>query len=222
MPENAERAAYEQFERYLKEENHREAFNALQEGKRVILGFRNPSSSRANAGLGLYDDRFVVMWSDGSVGSAQEFIGNTDPSAYYEDSGDGRASLTGNAAMGADADGDGRLDLGRIPAGVHLYRKGTSKKFGDRVLRSVNAILAERDINHDGAFAEQEATSVTDQAAMLVRDFLFHPGLPDRTGSAGCQTMLPEIYELFWAALGDQEEILYVLIEVDNPAGHPF
>jgi hypothetical protein len=48
----------------------------------------------------------------------------------------------------------------------------------------------------------------------MVTDFLFHAGLADRTGSAGCQTMAPEVFEQFWEALGEQDEFYYVLVEI--------
>jgi hypothetical protein len=161
----------------------------------------------------VYDDTIVVLWNDGAAGSALEFVGNTDPSAYYEDAGAG-STVDGRGAAGADADGDGTLDLGRIPAGIHRYRRGTSTKFGDHVLRSIGAIRAERDVQHDGDFDADDAAAAANSDALMVTDFLFHAGLADRTGSAGCQTMAPEVFEQFWEALGEQDEFYYVLVEI--------
>jgi hypothetical protein len=212
MVEGNERQTFAEFEPYINKVNDRSVLGALHGGNRIILGVRHVSDIKANGGLGEYDDQFVVMWYDGPVGKAMKFDGSTDPSGYYEDAGSG-ASSSGGAAVGADADGDGRLDIGRIASGVYLYRRGTSKKLGDRVLRPVNPVKIERDVNHDGVFDEQDAAAITDEGSTTAMDFLFYPGLENRTGSAGGQTMSPEVYDRFWDALGDQEEFIFVLTE---------
>jgi hypothetical protein len=184
----------------------------LDAGLRVIVGLRVATPTTANEGRGIYDDRFVVLQRTKIDESAREFTGNTDPSGWYEDVGGG-LTATGRPAMGVDADRDGRLDLGRIPAGCYRYRKSQSKKFGD-VLRSAEPIHAERDTNHDGVFDTSDRVDPALADGLYVTDFLFHPGLDDRTGSAGCQTMTPNVFTAFWQALGDQEEFWYVLITV--------
>lgn len=185
----------------------------LDAGLRVIVGLRVTTPSTANEGRGIYDDRFVVLQRTKTGESALEFAGNADPSGWYEDVGGG-LTAAGRPAVGADADGDGRLDLGRIPAGCYRYRKSQSSKFGD-VLRSAGPIHAERDTNHDGVFDSNDRVDPAPAGGLYVTDFLFHPGLEDRTGSAGCQTMTPNVFTAFWQALGDQEEFWYVLITAD-------
>jgi hypothetical protein len=182
----------------------------LDAGLRVIVGLRVTTPTTASEGRGIYDDRFVVLQRTKTGESALEFAGNADPSGWYEDAGDG-LTAAGRAAMGVDADGDGRVDLGRIPAGCYRYRKSQSKKFGD-VLRSAEPIRAERDTNHDGVFDSNDWVDPAAADGRSVTDFLFHPGLEDRTGSAGCQTMTPNVFTAFWQALGDQKEFWYVLL----------
>lgn len=184
----------------------------LDAGLRVILGLRVTTPTTANEGRGIYDDRFVVLQRTKIDESALEFAGNADPSGWYEDAGGG-LTAAGRPAMGVDADRDGRLDLARIPAGCYRYRKSQSKKFGD-VLRSAGPIHAERDTNHDGVFDRDDRVDPASADGLYVTDFLFHPGLDDRTGSAGCQTMTPDVFTAFWQALGDQEEFWYVLVTV--------
>lgn len=183
----------------------------LAEGRRIILGIRVITNTHANDGLGLYDDRFVVLLRDTAGKHAAEFQGNTEPAAFYEDVGDARTSRNGTA-VGVDVDGDGRRDLGCIPVGVYTYYKSQSKKFGD-VLRSRGAITSLRDSNHDGFFDARDSVHPDLQNGLDVNDFLFHAGLPDRTGSAGCQTFPPDEYRRFWGVLEGQEEFLYVLID---------
>jgi hypothetical protein len=204
---------HEYYEKILRENADDNALADFDGGSRVILGLRKVDSTAANDGRGIYNDRFVVLRREDVGCSALVFAGNTDPSSFYEDVADGRSG-SGRAAEGKDADGDGRLDLGRVPAGSHQYRRGNSTKFGDRILRSVRPIHAERDVNHDGVFDESDAAAVVDEAAMQVTDFLFHPGLSERTGSAGCQTLPPDVFDDFWTALGDQNKFWYVLVEV--------
>ncbi|MER7578033.1 hypothetical protein [Streptomyces sp. NPDC126514] len=190
----------------------------LAEGRRIILGIRIITNTHASEGLGLYDDRFVVLWRDEAGKYAAEFQGNTEPSAFYEDVGDARTSRNGNS-MGVDVDGDGRQDLGCIPVGTYTYYKSQSKKFGN-VLRSRGAIRSLRDSNHDGFFDGEDLVKPSLQQGLEVNDFLFHAGLPDRTGSAGCQTFRPDEYHGFWDALGEQEEFLYILINAPTKEYH--
>ena len=63
-----------------------DALRALLHGQKVILGLRVESSSKANGGLGRYDDRFVVVkrnWP-AYAGEAYEFVGNTEPTYKYD------------------------------------------------------------------------------------------------------------------------------------------
>ncbi|MDI3290295.1 peptidoglycan-binding domain-containing protein [Polyangium sp. 15x6] len=180
---------------------------ALDTGERVILGLRVTTNTRTNAGGGVYDDRFVVLHNNGGVKTAKEFQGNTDPSSRYE-----HRYEHARKAYGEDANNDGRKDLGRIPAGSYKFKKDQSSTYGN-VLRPMSAIIAERDINHDGSF---DATDVATNAAALNAgtSMLFHKGGKNITGSAGCQTMPPTTFQAFWTALGSQRQFHYVLVKV--------
>jgi peptidoglycan hydrolase-like protein with peptidoglycan-binding domain len=179
------------------------ATKELLAGKRVILGLRVLTNTRANGGKGTYDDRIVVFWNGKDGKHVEEFMANTEPSSRYEDK-------WGPKKLGQDADDDGRLDLGRIPEGVHTYVKGSSTKYGN-ILRSAKAITAQRDTNHDGKFNGKDL--ITNKKNLEVGDFLFHKGGNSMTGSAGCQTMAPAVFEKFWKSLGSQQEFEYVLME---------
>ena len=143
----------------------------LAAGRQVILGLRDPSSLSASGGGGAYNDRVVVLSPGGKT--AREFSANTEPSSQYE----GR--------YGADANGDGRKDLGQIDEGTIQFRRDRSANLGD-VLRPTGSHGIERDVNHDGRIADGEG-----RGGSTDRSFLFHSGGNTNTGSAGCQTMRP-------------------------------
>lgn len=183
------------------------AISDLEVGKRVILGLRVTTSSRAASGGGTYDDRIIVLHNNAGVKTAREFAGNTDPSSRYED-----GYEHARKSLGEDANSDGRLDLGRMPEGVYEFRKERSGTYGN-ILRPTSAIIAERDTNHDGAFNASD--TVTNRAALSSgQTMLFHKGGNSITGSAGCQTMPPATFERFWEALGSQRQFRYVLVKV--------
>lgn len=188
------------------------ALDDLDLGRKVILGVRVPTNSRINQGAGAYDDRFVILQRVKDTKWAIEFPGNTDPSSRYEQ---GYKYRKGDIE-GADADGDGVRDLGRLPSGSYLYRveKGHSK-YGN-VLRSVAKINVQRDTNHDGYFDAMD-TVTKPEALSAGYSILFHKGGNNITGSAGCQTLKPGVFEEFWKALGvsKQKEFWYVLVEAN-------
>lgn len=168
----------------------------LAAGKQVILGLRTDTSLGVNDGKGAYDDRIVVLQTNQSGGSVQEFSAATEPSSQY----DGR--------YGGDADGDGRKELGRIAEGTVTFSKSHSDRLGD-VLRPTEAHDIVRDTNHDGRIGAGDKTVKSTDGS-----FLFHAGGNGNTGSAGCQTMKPGDFQSFWNALGDQSRFHYVLVNV--------
>lgn len=165
-----------------------------------IVGLRTPTDADVNGGNGRYDDRFVMFWKDAQGNKrVTEYTGNTDPSARYR----GR--------MGVDANGDGRLDQGRLPAGYFEFTTGHSSNLG-RVLRPVEDYRVERDTNRDGVFGNDGGRMSGGGNTML-----FHAGGSTITGSAGCQTMTPTEYARFWRDVnsgGSGGRIGYTLIEV--------
>ncbi len=185
-------------------------------GQRVLLGLRVPTDTRINNGRGKYDDRIVVLWKEGvppiRTKRVREFVANTDPSAKFED---GYEYASKSMINGRDADGDGRRDLGRLPAGIYRYRKEFGGKY-QKYLRPTVNVTAERDINHDGLFDSRDVATVSHQHNMSSdRTMLIHRGFTNETGSAGCQTIEKSVFfDQFWPALGDQTEFTYVLLQV--------
>ncbi|MBI1682712.1 LysM peptidoglycan-binding domain-containing protein [Caulobacter hibisci] len=169
----------------------------LAAGKQVILGLRTETSLSANGGKGAYDDRVVVLQQGGQV---REFAASTEPSVQY----DGR--------YGADFDGDGRKELGRIAEGTVTFQKSTSSTLGD-VLRPTGSHAVQRDTNHDGRIDARDARGT---GVSTDNSFLFHAGGNGNTGSAGCQTLKPADFQAFWSGLSDQKSFNYVLVNVDR------
>jgi peptidoglycan hydrolase-like protein with peptidoglycan-binding domain len=165
-----------------------------------IVGLRTPTNTNVNGGNGRYDDRFVMFWRDAQGNKrVREYTGNTEPSARYR----GR--------MGVDANGDGRLDQGRLSSGYYEFTTGYSSRLG-RTLNPVQDYRVERDTNHDGVFGNDGGRMTGGGNSML-----FHAGGNTITGSAGCQTMTPAEYERFWRDVnsgGSGGRIGYTLIEV--------
>lgn len=165
-----------------------------------IVGLRVPTDADANRGGGRYDDKFAMFWVDGQGNKrVREYAGNTEPSARYR----GR--------MGEDANGDGRLDQGRLPSGFYEFNTGYSSRLG-RTLNPIRDYRVERDTNQDGTFGNDGGRTSGGGNSML-----FHAGGSSITGSAGCQTMAPEEYARFWRDLnsgGTNGRIGYTLIEV--------
>ena len=153
-------------------------------GERTILGVRSETSTKANGGNGVYDDKIVLLWqrADGTK-RCSEYPGCTEPTAAFE----GR--------YGVDVDGDGRRDLGRLTPGTRSFAVSQSDGLGN-VLRPSSSATVERDVNHDGSFNER----VTSSAG---RSVLFHCGGDAMTSIAGCQTMPPQSWARFWSDLHD-------------------
>ncbi|HEY0078950.1 MAG TPA: LysM peptidoglycan-binding domain-containing protein [Pyrinomonadaceae bacterium] len=211
---------YDLYAGYIQRHGSASARQDLAAGRRVILGLRVPTSTRANNGLGAYDDRFVVLWTDrNGTRHVSEFRGNTEPAAYYEDTPANRRA--GHNVTTINAGGDSRGDLGRIPEGSYTFRKEFRSGFGRsqdaagrNILRPTRDIIAERDTNHDGNIDGRDP--VTNRANLNSgRTMYFHRGgRGNFTGSAGCQTLKQADFDAFWQSLGGQEEFKYVLVDV--------
>lgn len=191
---------YELYAGYVNAYGSAEAKADLAAGRQVILGLRDETAVNANNGKGAYDDRIVVLQANASGGVAREFSANTEPSSQY----DGR--------YGADFNGDGRLELGRMAEGTVSFQKSHSGNLGD-VLRPTQAVGVQRDTNHDGRI---DANDPRGSGRSTDNSFLFHAGGNGNTGSAGCQTMRPGDFQAFWNGLGDQKAFNYVLVNVDR------
>lgn len=163
-------------------------------GKNVV-SVRTPTNTRAEGGLGRYDDVTAVL-SLGPNGEkrVREFRSNTEPSARYE----GR--------MGQDVDGNGSLDQGRLRAGHYTYDATTFRGGAAFAMRGDSTV--DRDTNHDGVFGNDGGASSRGGASML-----WHVGGSGMTGSAGCQTMPPDEYRRFLAELGGARSFGYTLVD---------
>ncbi|GEM_PF-399898 len=187
---------YDLYAGYVNAYGDAQAKADLAAGKQVILGLRTETSLNTNAGKGAYDDRVVVL----QQGKVQEYAANTEPSAQY----DGR--------YGADFNGDGRKELGRIAEGTVTFQKSASSTLGN-VLRPTENHAVQRDTNHDGLIDAKDAKGT---GVSTDNSFLFHAGGNTNTGSAGCQTLKPGDFQVFWNGLGDQKAFNYVLVNVDR------
>lgn len=147
--------------------------------RRNLLSFRQETKTTENK----YDDWTFMLWKDSNGQShCCRYKSNTEPSSYYESS------------NGVDAyPYDGRRDLGRLPEGYYEYVIGSDEKLGKVLRPTEEARKVVRDIDHDGIFEPNEPT------ASAGKTMLFHQGGKGNfTGSAGCQTMPPDVYPRFW------------------------
>ena len=173
----------------------------IENNKRNLLGFRKQTDADINNKHGQYDDFLAMVWMSSGTPFVREYTRfNTDPISRY---------LAKD--FGVDADGDGRKDLGRIPAGHYKYMCGKqkSKHYGLSYLIPMQEIIAERDTNHDGLFQPEE------KRATSKRTMLIHKGGEYDTGSAGCQTLPPTEFDRFWLDLkanGDPGTLGYTLV----------
>lgn len=223
MPDTSNLTEAQKFDVYadfINQNGNDKAKTDLANGKRVILGLRQPTSTKANNGIGAYDDRIIVLWKDkdGKKQVKEITDANTEPASYYEDTAANRK--LGHHVTKADANGDGSGDLGRLKSGTYEYTKsyaegfGTEQERGHNILRPATANPVERDSDRNGDFDRDDAArnkrNSTDSATMY-----FHRGGRGKfTGSAGCQTMPQSDFNEFWKSLGDQNRFQYVLVTV--------
>jgi hypothetical protein len=168
-----------------------EAKADLAAGRQVILGLRDDTAVNVNGGKGAYDDRIVVLQADGSGGTVKEFSASTEPSSQY----DGR--------YGADFNGDGRLELGRMAEGTVSFQKSHSGSLGD-VLRPTGPLG--RRARHQPR-RPIDAADPRGKGQSTDNSFLFHAGGNTNTGSAGCQTLKPGDFQRVLERAGRPEDL---------------
>ena len=152
----------------------------LAAGKKVVLALRNDQSPNANHGKGTYSDRMVVLSKDASGTHVTELRGNTQPSGQY-------------GAGGVRA-GNHRSDLAKLSEGT--YHFGDNGSFlGDKSFRAKETEQVDRLDTRTGKFSKHDSSGAG-------TSLLFHRGGQDNTDSAGCQTMPPDDYARFKAAVG--------------------
>ena len=207
------------------------AHEALLTQDRVILGLRQENRTTDISGQGDFNDRMVVVWrdADGRPHAREFHEANTEPSAQY----DGHAKtnprspgfaqvITRSKTEGADVNGDGVRDLGRLAEGTTEMRGTThpgNKGVPEFSLRPTLGAIAEgarrveRDSNGDGWFDAGDPGGVQP----LNRTFKFHRGGERNTYSAGCQTLRDDQFDAFLETLRGtpgQERWQYVLTAV--------
>lgn len=196
------------------------ASQALRQGRLLLLGLRKDTSTLANGGRGIYDDHIAVLNGWNRRGSIQFFPASTDPGAQYAQ----RATRVGGApidaryknvhparmAHGADVDGDGIRDAGRLLAGTYFF-KDLGRLFLDApAFQAVAPQTVERDTNGDGRFNLADANRI--DPIGVQRTMYIHRGGMNNTGSAGCQTVRKDYYPSFLSALGKDPRFFYVLV----------
>lgn len=191
---------YELYAGYVNQFGSAGARQDLADGRRVALSLRVDTSTDANRGNGVYDDRIVLMWQ-GSDGTrhVREYRANTDPSGQYEPG--GRYT---RKPVGADYGGDARGDQGRLADGTYAYTRGTF--LGATAMLSGADQVTQRDTNHDGRFNDGVTTARSDYGMHI------HIGGANNTYSAGCFTLPPGGHARFFEAMGGQNTLRNVVV----------
>lgn len=161
-------------------------------GQATVLGLRGMAmdgTRHDSTSARAYDDVFVVLTPDGRC---YEFAGATHP---------GQNSSTASP----DVTGDGAGDVGTIRPGNYsvvpngLYHGNTS--YHVQTQGGSGSLAGWRDTNHDGVFSDAER-SASERRGDALTGVLFHPGNETRPSSIGCQTLSPDDYRRFVAAVG--------------------
>jgi hypothetical protein len=208
MPDTANLSDAQKYDVYssiVDTRGNQAAHDALERGDRVVLGLRTETSTLANQGRGVYDDRLVVLArdADGTV-HVQEFDRtSTEPTAQYDGNQRTNTGVVFRRAEGDDVTGDGVPELGRLAQGTteliettHANPRSAGTSFSLRPSATAVADGAgrvERDANHDGLFTADDAGGVAD----LNNTFKIHSGSRTNTDSAGCTTLHPDDFRSF-------------------------
>ncbi|MBB3284733.1 hypothetical protein [Mitsuaria sp. BK037] len=218
--------AYAFCEALIQQRGKPAASAALREGRVVLLGLRQDTSTLANKGRGVYDDYIVVLNAWGQRGHAHLFPATTEPTAQYAQ----RASVTASGARvdarykdvrfkeahGADVDKDGIRDAGRLAAGTYFFTELPRIFLKDRAFWASADQTVERDTDGDGRFTLADRDRIDRHG--VGRTMYIHQGGPTtnpavNTWSAGCQTVPQNYYPRFLASLGARPKFFYVLVD---------
>ncbi|TXD96694.1 hypothetical protein FUT87_05540 [Mitsuaria sp. TWR114] len=204
----------------------RAAAAGLREGRLTIVGLRRDTSTLDNKGRGVYDDDIVVLNGAAGLHSVRVFPACTEPGAQYSQrakpvASGGRvdpryAGVTFKKIEGADVNGDGILDAGRLRAGTYLFAEKDGGYMDARAFQSLSAQVAERDTNGDGRFNASDPNRI-DLKGAGTSMYIHRGGIQANrnTWSAGCQTVPDNRYGAFLASLGRIKTFHYVLIDGD-------
>lgn len=163
-------------------------------GKPTVLGIRGLSrDGRVHVSVNSrnYDDTFVVLTPDFQV---VELTGATHA-----------GQLTSTLV-----DSVGRILPGNYTTRKHADHNG-AVSFQILTLGGSGSIPGARDRNDDGKYSEFEV-AISVGAKHTLTGVLFHQGFPNRPKSIGCQTMSPDEFAKFVAAVGGPG-FSYTLVE---------
>jgi hypothetical protein len=168
----------------------------LTSNKPVVLGVRGIDKSgrtHESTSARAFDDTFVVLNKNGSV---TELRGSTH-------AGQKTSSLVSAVGMIRT----GNFDV--VPNGVRAKDNGMAS-WHVRTKDGSGNIPGARDTNGDGRFSDAE---IARRSTMT--EILFHPGTADSPQSIGCQTLPPDEYRRFLAAVGGNG-FSYSLVDVNG------
>lgn len=225
LPFFSPRLAYAYCASLVEERSTDVARHALDRGLPLVVGLRKETSTLANKGRGAYDDLMAVLNGRGGQRSARFFPACTEPGAQYSARAarnakgtvvDARyAAVRFNKNEGADVDGDGIPELGRLVEGTYVFTEKTGGFLGNRAFKATADQTVERDTDGDGRFDRADTRRIDTQGAG--RSLYIHRGGVDNSGdvntwSAGCQTIPGNLYGEFLATVGRPASFCYVLV----------
>ena len=179
-------------------------------GEKNIIGLRKTTSTKENKGMGTYDDMFYLVWKDNSGKKrVTEYVGNTEPTAYYLD----KRNTQGTVLQNLD-------HLSRLRPGFMIYNVVRTEernshgnlKYGGTYLRMKSGTygVTEKDLNDNGVFDDN---IINEHGGTSM---LFHPGGATTPYSAGCQTMSGGVFAKFIKDLlsdGEPGDLGYTLAD---------
>jgi hypothetical protein len=230
MPDTSTLSDQQKFDVYasiVQLQGNQAANDDLANGSSVILGLRAETSTLANNGQGVYDDRVAVFSKDanGTVHVEEFNQVSTEPSAQYDAN---LANHPGNRfrrAEGEDVTGDGIRDQGRLASQQTIqmfeatHNNPASAGGSDFALRPTQFAVNQ---GQGGVERFTAGNGYVDNSNPAVRDdlnntFKIHSGSRSNTDSAGCTTVHPNDYVRFESSIRTnpgQTTWNYVLTEV--------
>lgn len=186
---------FDTYASYINQHGDAQSKKDLASGKAVVLALRQDTPMSQGPRDGTYDDRIVVLKKTASGPQVTELVGNTEPNRKYAE------QMGGSKPVGRLADGQ-----------TVRYHKDNNARFGNHLRPSGNP-LAQRDANRNMRFDSNEKSYSGSWGGQAM---LVHKAGTTTTGSQGCQTMSPAEFQRFWAALGSQNDVSYVLVNASR------
>ena len=210
MPDTSTLTEQQKFDVYasiVQTRGDQAAQNDLANGSSIIVGLRAETSTLANNGRGVYDDRIAVISRDtnGNV-NVDEFLQvATEPSAQYDANLANHPDNHFRRSVGEDVTGDGIPDQGRLAASqtIQMYEdthhNPASAGGSNFALRPTPQAVnqgqggVERFTAGNG-YVDSSNPATSDD---LNRTFKIHAGSRTNTDSAGCTTIHPNDFVRF-------------------------